>query len=273
MKNATITSWHNKAFTLIETISVLVIVAIIMIATLKVHSRVRHVTMSINNKLDENRLTSEVLQRIAEDIDKLAAPGFDTKVSIQNKTEAGFNKAQLIIENKIYDTSNKAKTFERITWHAYYDPFLEEMILYRSHGGIALEDKLLDVITPEGDEEARSLADRQRLGNEPYIPICSGMTLFEIKALVDEKYSSSWTSDALPNAITINISFAPFVETETGEFEIPAEDIFTRTVAVDRSRKIKYKFIAREFDIEDPNSMDMDMDLDDTGDPNNPGPE
>lgn len=261
----------SKAFTLVEIISVLAIAALIMIATLNVYDRVRRSTSSINERLEENLLTTEILQRIAQDIDTLAAPGFDTTVSIHNIYEAGENKAQLIIENKIYGTDNKPKIFERVTWHTYYDPLLEQYILYRSHGGIALEDQIMDTI--ESGEELTSQASLQRIGSEPYVPIASGMTYFEILAVNDENFSREWTSASLPNAIAVSISFAPYVENIDGEFEVPFEDISTRTIAVDRTRKIKYKFLAREFDEEDPNSIDMD-DIDtENGDPNNPGPE
>ena len=256
-----------KAFTLIEVVSVLTIAALIMIATLNVYDRVRKTTSSINERLQENLLTTEILQRIAQDIDRLAAPGFDTTVTIKNVTEAGYNKAQLIIENKIYGTDNKPKTFERVSWHTFYDAILEQYILYRSHGGMALEDQLIDTI--ESGEEATSQASLQKLGHEPYIPIASGMTFFEIVAVNDENILRQWSATAPPNAIAISISFAPYVENIDGEFEIPPEEIFTRSVAVDRTRKIKYKFIAREFD--DPNSLyidDIDNDLSDPNEPN-----
>ena len=72
---------HHKfsdAFTLIEAMTVLVIVAMISVAAINVHARIKKTTESIESRLDSNMLTTEVLQRIAEDLDRLAAPGLDT---------------------------------------------------------------------------------------------------------------------------------------------------------------------------------------------------
>lgn len=85
---------HSKAFSLIETVTVLTIAAMIMIAALGIYNRVKTAAAAINQTLDENVLPTEILQRIAEDLDRLATPGFDTTISIENKLDvSGYNTA------------------------------------------------------------------------------------------------------------------------------------------------------------------------------------
>ena len=97
----------RRGFSLIEIVTVMVISSMVMISTLAIFNRVKSVTASVNSKLDQEDVADEILQRIAEDLDRLATFGFDTKVTIRNKMADGFNKSQLIIENKFYDKSNK----------------------------------------------------------------------------------------------------------------------------------------------------------------------
>jgi len=160
----------RRAFSLIEIITVLVISSMIMISTLAIFNRVRKATASINARLDKEDVADEVIQRIAEDLDRLAAPGFDTKVTINNKLSGGYNISQLIIENKFYDKSSKPQTFEKIVWQSQFDEIEKITILYRHHAGLNLEDKILD----------GQLQAEQSDGTEIYVPICWGMTLFEI---------------------------------------------------------------------------------------------
>jgi len=108
MKKLLKTTKYRKAFSLVETIAVLTIAAMVLIATLNIHSRVKNAVAAINEKLDENILPTEILQRIAEDLDTLAAPGFDTAITIKNKRDpSGYDMSQLTIQNRFYDKNNK----------------------------------------------------------------------------------------------------------------------------------------------------------------------
>ena len=262
---------RSKAFSLIETVTVLTIAAMIMIAALGIYNRVKTAAAAINQTLDENVLPTEILQRIAEDLDRLATPGFDTTISIENKLDvSGYNTARLIIQNKIYDKDNKPQTFEKVVWQTHYDPFEEALILYRSHGGRNLEDK---VITDDLQ------AERQEMGNEFFIPLCSVITFFKIQVPVvkmvgenkkvgelrgekevmaeeSEKFLERWGGAKLPKAITVTISFAEPYLAVTGELEVPESEKIARTIVVDRTRKIKYKFVRKDFEPEDANDID-----------------
>ncbi len=250
-----------RAFTLIETITVLTIAVMIMTATLTIYGRVKAAAASINQTLDKNILATEILQRIAEDLDRLAAPGLDTKITVINKPDSsGYDLSRMVIENKIYDKDNKPQIFEKVVWQNTYHYLEDARILYRSHGGIALEDR---VITDT------SQAERQKLGNELFIPLCSGITFFSIRIPRGETFQNQWTANSLPKAVTVTVSFALPVETIDGEFELLDEEKISRTIAVDRTRKIKYNFIKKEFSREDlektePNEIDADQMVDET---------
>jgi len=257
------------AFSLVEILAVLVIISLVSIAVLRVYFQIRTAAAKITSSLDNNILATEVLQKIAEDIDRLAMPGFDTTMTIENKAVGGINKSRLIIECKFYDSSSRPKTFEKVVWLAAFDPDTNQNVLYRSHGGIALEDKIIDMGMP--GEESSSQAALQERGTELFIPICAGFSYFKFQAYNGKDFIDIWKQDKLPYAVAASISFAEPVEVESGTFTIPPESIYTRTIAVDRIRKIPYKFVRRDFNIEEPNSLPDYLDKDSSSsEPNQP---
>jgi len=244
----------DSAFSLVEMLVVVALAAMILIGTLAVYNRTRSDAAVILGKLDENRLADEVLQRIAEDVDRLAAPGFDAAVQIRNKLDNGFYSGQLIIENKYYGSgeSPKPEIYERVVWQSLYDAFENAMILYRMHEGLNVEDKILD----ENKEPSELTL---------YIPMASGMTFFELQAVENQELVPNWAQEKLPKGIRIGISFASMEEGLDGRWAVPEEKIQYRTVAIDRTRVIAYKFKPKVFDAndflseepasEDPNSI------------------
>lgn len=253
-------------FSLIEIITVMVISSMVLVSVLAIFNRVKNATASVNRKLDYEDVADEILQRIAEDLDHLAAVGFDTKVTINNKIVNGFNKSQLIIENKFYDKNNKAKTFEKIIWQSEFDTLEGMNILYRHHSGLSLEDKILD----------SELEAKQANGTALYIPICWGMTLFQIVVpKEDANPLTKWSDAKLPKSVAVTISFADPVENFDGTFEVAEEDMITRHIAIDRTRKPKFIFKKKDFsrpdpdeddEENDPNEVDTETDPDDESD-------
>ena len=247
-----------RGFSLVETLVVVALAAMILIGALEVYNHVRSDTTIILGKLDENRLADEVLQRMAEDVDRIVAPGFDSTMQIRNKLDNGFYTAQLIIENKYYGNQQTTpQIYERVIWQAVYDGFENALLLYRLHGGLNVEDKILDV---NKEEKEKSL----------YIPMASGITFFEIQAVEAQKMIPSWADQTkLPKGIRIGISFAEMEEDSSGQWSVPEDKILYRTVAINRSREITYKFKAKEFDpndfltgesdTDDPNSILEDL--------------
>ncbi len=262
------TANRSTAFSLVETITVLVITAMILIVALGIYSRIRDAAADVNQKLDTDELPMEILQRIAEDIDRLAAPGFDTTIGIKNKIQQGYNICQLTIQNRIYDKNNKPQDFEKIIWQTYNDPLEEGLSLYRLHAGLNLEGNV--------DFDLRDFAMQSE---DLFVRLCTGITYFKVqvpigddstgywtkKKLPRDNFADNWTSKKLPNAVTVTVSFAETFENISGELEIYEEDMIIRTIAVDRTRIIKYKFVPKDFSEYEPNYIDETLlDLDNT---------
>lgn len=237
------------AFSLIEIIVVLTIAVIVVMAVMGIYGRVRANAVVVLDRLQQNRLQIEVLHKIAEDIDRLAAPGFDATINFRTKLDNGYRSSRLVLESGYYNNTNKRSIYERIIWQTAYDPFDDTLTLYRMHEGLNVEDKILEV-----DHKSSPSA-------ELYIPVASGLTHFELKAQQGENVLSSWTSKTLPKAVRIAVSFEPFQELFDGSVGIPEETIFVRTVAIDRTREIPFQFVKKTFDMpeeDDPNNISND---------------
>jgi hypothetical protein len=171
------------------------------------------------------------LQRITEDIDKLALPGSDVTMSIKNKLDiGGYKVSQMIIESKIYGKDNKPLTFEKIVWQSRVDMDTNGITLYRAHSGYAIEDKMLD-------------EPKEKYERELFIPICSGAKLFSIEAVVDGNVITSWENPTLPPAVKISMSFAERERSAFGDVNVPNELVETKSVVINRFKQIPYKFI------------------------------
>jgi hypothetical protein len=226
---------EKSGFTLAEAIATLAIAAMIMIAAIGIYTGIKRAEAAINKRLESGFLATEILQRVAEDLDRLALPGSDVTMSIKNKTEdGGYKSAQMIIESKIYDKNNKPQTFEKIIWQSRGDPDANDLIIYRAHGGYTLEDKMLD--------EPKETYEREK-----FIPICSGATLFSIEAINDGNTTQTWESQNLPRGVKISVSFTGPQQDLMGNLIISEEAIKTRTVIIDRFRQLAYQFIYRDF--------------------------
>jgi hypothetical protein len=227
----------EKGFTLAEAIATLVIAAMIMVTVTGIYIGIKRAEASINKRLESGFRTMEILQRITEDIDKLALPGSDVTMSIKNKIDiGGYNVSQMIIENKIYGKDNKPMTFEKIVWQSRVDMDTNGITLYRAHSGYTLEDKML--------EEPKEKYER-----ELFIPICSGAKLFSIEAVVDGNVVTAWENPTtLPPAVKISMSFAERERDAVGDMNVPQELILTKSVVINRFKQIPYQFIPPAMD-------------------------
>jgi hypothetical protein len=229
MKKIFGTSMARPGFSLAEVITSLTIGSMVLVAVLIVYNRAERSAAAVTRKLDSSRLLSEVMQRIAEDLDGIIATGADTKINIENKFENGFPTARLTIIKTIFDRRNQEQTFENIVWQTNYDftSNVDGLVLYRSHSGIVLEDKLLD----------NNKNDWER---ELFVPISAGITFFKIKVPWGETYLEKWTSTSLPPGIEVTISGAEPFKTVGGTLDVPEEEKIIRTIAIDRTRKLKF---------------------------------
>ncbi len=222
------------AFTLVETLVVLVLSATIFTATLGVYQHIRDASVMVDDRMSQHRLQNEIMQKITEDIDRLAVPGVEVTINFHNRSVKGtkkqlYNSGQLILNNSFYGINDKKQVYEEIVWQTSYDPGKGKMILYRMHDGLNAEDRLL-----EGDA---SLSINTGL----YIPVASGVTFFEIRTQQGENVLTEWASKSVPKAVRVGLSFAEHEELEKGVFVIPEKFIVYRKVAIDRTRKIPFQ--------------------------------
>jgi len=227
---------RRGGLSLAEVLAALTIGSMVLIALLGIYSRAERATAAVNRQLDSSRLPGEILQRIAEDIDKLISPGSETKITIENKLKNGYPAARMEIVRTIEDNKSKDVTLEEIIWQSYYDieSDMDGLVLYRGHSGITSEDKLLDDQRAEWEK------------GYPMVPICSGVTFFEIVVPSGENLLEKWTSNTLPKGIRVSISFTQPVKRPDGDYAVMDEHKMTRTIAVDRTRTIKFELIPEE---------------------------
>jgi hypothetical protein len=179
-------------------------------------------------------------------------------VIVRNKLKNGYNISQLIIENRFFGDAapNKPQLAERITWQSDFDPYTSTLILYRAHSGIRLEDGLID----------RDQLDKQEQGIEQFVPLATGITHFELLIPSGEMLVREWGQPDLPKAIRVLLSFGAPVQTETGDWIIPEQDLFVRTIAINRTRPYIYQFVKKDFDLSELDSADPNEVAPDTGD-------
>jgi len=228
---------HNRfaGFSLAEVLAALLIGSMVLVAALSIYQRAQSSSASVLAKVEANRLPEEVLQLIAEDFDEIISADPDVKITIvANKLDHSFPTARVEILKTFQKDYEKVKevkkeTFEHIIWQASwdYDNDANGLVLYRSYTGMTQEDKLLD------DKRADWEKDYT------FIPICQGITYFRVEAYKNSELVDIWNSDNLPFGVKVTISFAEPILSETGGYEVPEESKIFRTIAIDRTRKIK----------------------------------
>jgi prepilin-type N-terminal cleavage/methylation domain-containing protein len=224
----------KRGFTLAEVLTALVIASMVLVTVVGIYSRAESVAATITRRFESSKLPSEVLQRIAEDLDRIIASDSNIEISIINKFEKGYPTAQLTITKTIVDAERNEKVFEQIVWQTNYDYDASGLVLYRqrtSEIGL-LEDKLLD-------------EERESWEQELFVPICEGITFFRVQVLNNGQYVDKW-SGRVPPGIELTISFAEPFQTLDNTLDVFDDQKFARTVAVDRTRKMKFKIVPKE---------------------------
>jgi prepilin-type N-terminal cleavage/methylation domain-containing protein len=237
MKDTSGTTRVSRGFSLAEVLAALTIGAMLTVAVLAIYNRAEKSATAMTRKLDGSRLPGEVLQRIAEDLDNIISSNTDAKITIENKFENVASiglipAARLTITRTIQDSKDNEQKFEEIIWQSSYDfqSAGNGLILYRSHSGLNLEDKVLE-------------KNRDDFTRELFVPICGGVTFFKISALAGKDPIERWDG-APPRGIVVTISFAEPYKRADGIFDVLDEDKITRTIAIDRTRKIRFDISA-----------------------------
>ncbi|MFH1717943.1 MAG: prepilin-type N-terminal cleavage/methylation domain-containing protein [Planctomycetota bacterium] len=215
-------------FSLAELLAAMTIGAMIMVSILGIYTRAERSAAAVMLRLDNPRLAQEILQRIAEDLDSVISSDSDAKITIENKFDSLLPAARLTITRTVSDSRLREQKFEEIIWQSSYDfeGFGDGLVLYRSYGGINMEDKVLD-------------KDKDDAERELLVPICGGVTFFRIEALTGKTPAEKWGGSP-PPGIAVTISFAEPFKRVDGTFDVLEEDKITRTIAIDRTRKIKF---------------------------------
>ena len=255
------TGGRPNGFSLAEVLAALTIGAMILVAVLSIYSRAQRSADAVMNVLDSSQLGPAVLQRIAEDIDRIVSSGadtkkHDTKITVENKLDNLYQTARLVILKTVYNSKNKKQTFEKVVWQASYDyeSDTEGLVLYRSYSGMCLEDKLLD----------GRRADWEK--GFPFVPICTGITAFKVQIpkklqiprnerrqnrereqeWEEQQLLDEWKSESLPKTLVVTVSFAEPFKTVEGILDVTDEEKVARTITVDKTRKVSFVFIEPE---------------------------
>ncbi len=223
----------RAGFSLAEMLAAMTIGAMVLVAVLSIYHRAERSAAAVTRRLDASRLPREILQRIAEDIDRVIASGSDAEITILNKFDKLYPTARLVISRTFQDRANRKQKFEEIIWQCSYDfeSLTEGLVLYRSHSGIAAEDKLLDKSKEDWEKEI-------------FVPLCSGVTFFSINAVKSDNLLNKWSGEP-PAGIEVAISFAEPYKRVSGKLDVLDEEKIKRTIAVDRTRKIKFAVAQR----------------------------
>ncbi len=233
MKNKCYIFTVRQAFSLAEVLVAVTIGAMVLIAVLTIYGRAETSAAAIDEKLGRNRLPYDILQRITEDIDKIIIAGSETSITVENKLDNGLASAQLTILKTYYDKKNEKKPFEQIVWQSDYVGSAGSLVLYRSHSGLVMEDKLLD-------------SKKEDWEREMFVPFCDGITFFKVQVRSGRNIRDRWTANALPDGIIVTVSFAPPFKTIAGTLDVPDSEKITRTIAIDRTRKLKFVIVPKE---------------------------
>lgn len=226
--------WRRQAgFSLGEMLAAVIIGAMILTAILGVYGRANRAADAVLRKIESPSLASEVLQLIAEDLGRTLGAG-DVSVQIRNGFDNGFVRAELVLRRTFHDKDNKEQTLEEITWRAGYDHEgqIPGLILYRSYEAIAPEDKLLD--------DNRASWEK----NYPFVPICRGITFFQVQAYKGDELLEQWPASSPPPGVKVTISFAEPYQTVRGTYDVLEQDRISRTIVIDAARKIKFALSA-----------------------------
>jgi len=232
------TSGYPKGFSLAELITALVIGSMVLVVMLSIYNHAEQTAAAISRKVESSHIAGDVLQMIAEDVDKLMGSGSNVKVTVENKFDSdGYSTARLVIEKFIYNKRNQKQPFERIVWQTDYEFSSDTpgLVLYRSHTGMNLEDKLLD------EQRADWEADYN------FVPVCRGVTYFRIQVPREDMLYERWTRNSLPPGIIVTISFAEPFDTPLGTLDVFEEEKIVRSVAIDRSKLKRFRIAPIDF--------------------------
>lgn len=79
------------------------------------------------------------------------------------------------------------------------------------------------------------------------MPVCTGVTFFKVQAYTGETPQDKWTSNSPPYGVIATISFAEPFKTAAGTLDVLDSEKNVRTIAIDRTRKIKFIIVKKVY--------------------------
>jgi type II secretory pathway pseudopilin PulG len=235
-----------SGFSLGELLAVVIIGSMILAAILTIYGRVSQAADGVLRKIDSPAWAQEVLQLMARDLSRIMNEE-DATVQVRNGLDNGFHRAELILRRTYHDSEHREQTLEQITWRAGYDHEggAPGLVLYRSYEGLAREDKLLDDNREQWEQ------------GYPFVPICRGLTFFQIQACKGKDLVDQWPPSVPPAGVKITISFGEPHELVGGGYDVADYEKISRTVAIDPTRDIKFTMLVRREPngVADPNAL------------------
>ena len=241
-RNRNISAARN-GFSLAEVLAAMMIGSMVLIAVLTVYTRAERTAAALTNNLGNSKLPYEVLQLIAEDFDKILSTDSDCDAIIVNRHINDYAAPLFAMRQYYKDSTNKNQESKEIVWqcNANSDSDANDMVLYRSYESIAPQDKLLD-------------EHKEALEKNAYVPICRGVTYFRVEILNGKDDAQAGWPGGMPTGAIFKISFAKPYKNAEGQYEVPENEIYQRTVAFDKSRNIKFN-IPKDDSSEDVNDV------------------
>jgi len=227
--------WRRRSgFSLGEMLAVVIIGSMVLVAILTIYDRANQAADAVLRKIDSPAWAQEVLQLIAEDLDRALGAQEDVTVQVRNGSDNGFQRAELVLRRTYHDNENKEQTLEEITWRAGYDYEGQTpgLVVYRGYEGVAREDRLLDDNREDWEK------------SYPFVPICRGVTFFQIQACRGDELLDQWPASPPPPGVRITISFGEPNEMVRGGYDVADRDKISRIVAINPMRKIQFAGLA-----------------------------
>ncbi len=219
---------HRLGLTLAEVLVSIVIAALGLVAVLSIYDQFQRSASAIIARIERPQLLTEILQRIAEDVDRLVDSEHEVRVTVDNRFDNGYPIARLVLEKSYSDRAPEDPPLEEIVWQGHVDIGTDRIVLYRKHSGLMLEDKLLDAKRKPVEE------------SYPYIPLAGGLTAFRIRARQGINWLDRWQGKTRPTGIEVMLAVAEPQKTPGGNWEVAEKDQFVRTIAMDRTRIIPF---------------------------------
>jgi hypothetical protein len=225
-----------RGITMAELLAGLIISAMVISTAVALYMNIQRSLGSIEKELNKSSLSEEVMQLLAEDLDRIGSADFDVSLNLEKRLNNGYETFKLEIKNLLYGSDNKPVEFETIIWQTDYNIDTDKLTLYRARSGIGPEDPVLDTQARQNPEAII------------FVPVCDGITYFKIEVYNGQAFGDNWTAKTMPTGIRGEISFSDPIVGIDGSLQMLQEDIYTRMIALNREKNLQFKFERKDLE-------------------------